>query len=113
MLIKLNKKAQLGDTLTWIVATIIIFVILSFFIFGSSVLGKTKDATQFKPSLFSKEGFEPSDTFLTKSLLTYIYFENSRDGKELDKKLAGMETDGAFEESLADRLSELKSRAKI
>lgn len=109
----LNKKAQIGDTLIWIVATIIIFVILFFFIFGSSILGKTKDATNFKPSLFSKSDFDYHDVFLTKSLFTYLIFENSKDGKELNKKLENLDANGKFEDPLESRLLELKTRAKI
>jgi hypothetical protein len=37
-----NKKAQLGETMTWIVATIIIVVILTIFIYSSSILAKVK-----------------------------------------------------------------------
>jgi len=106
----LNKKAQIGDTLTWIVATLIIFVILFFFIFGSSTLGKTKSITNFKPSLFSKSDIGFHDIFLTKSLFTYLVFENSKEGKELNKKLQGMEDHNMFEEPLEDRLLELKTR---
>lgn len=38
-----NKKAQLGETLTWVVATLIIIVTLLLFIFLSSNLAKLKD----------------------------------------------------------------------
>ena len=38
-----NKKSQLGETLTWVVATLIIVVTLIFFIFLSSSLAKLKD----------------------------------------------------------------------
>jgi len=31
---KLNLKGQLGETLTWVVATILIVILLIFFIFG-------------------------------------------------------------------------------
>ena len=40
-----NKKAQISDTLTWVVATIIIVVILLIFIFVSSILAKAKDVS--------------------------------------------------------------------
>ena len=40
--IKRDKKAQVGGTLTWVVATIIIIFILLIGIFAASVLGKTK-----------------------------------------------------------------------
>jgi hypothetical protein len=42
---KKNKKAQIGETMTWIVATIIIIVVLSIFIYTSDLLSKTKNLT--------------------------------------------------------------------
>jgi len=40
--IQRNKKAQLGETMTWIVATLIIIVALIMFIYTSSILAKIK-----------------------------------------------------------------------
>lgn len=37
-----NKRAQIGGTLTWFVATLIIIFILLIGIYASSLLGKTK-----------------------------------------------------------------------
>ena len=37
-----NRKAQVGETITWIIATIVLIVILMVFIFISSTLAKTK-----------------------------------------------------------------------
>lgn len=37
-----NKKAQIGETMTWVIATIIIVVIMSIFIYTSTLLAKTK-----------------------------------------------------------------------
>lgn len=39
---KIGKKAQIGPTLTWIFATLIIFSILAFFVFASIGLSKLK-----------------------------------------------------------------------
>jgi hypothetical protein len=39
---KSNKKAQVGETLTWAIATIIILVVLILFIYASIGLAKTK-----------------------------------------------------------------------
>ena len=39
-----NKKAQVGETMTWIVATVIIIVILILTLYTASVLGKMKVA---------------------------------------------------------------------
>jgi biopolymer transport protein ExbD len=34
----LNKRAQVGETMTWVVATVIILVMLVIFIYASSIL---------------------------------------------------------------------------
>jgi ABC-type phosphate transport system permease subunit len=39
---KKNKKAQVGESITWIIATIILVVILIIFIYASVALSKTK-----------------------------------------------------------------------
>jgi ABC-type Fe3+ transport system permease subunit len=39
---KMGKKAQVGETITWLVATIIIIVVLLIFVYASVVLSKTK-----------------------------------------------------------------------
>ena len=42
MLVDKNKKAQVGETLTWIVATLVIIGTLLIFIYGSITLAKLK-----------------------------------------------------------------------
>ena len=106
----LNKKAQVGDTIIWLVATIIIFVILFFFVFGASILGKTKEIASFKVDLFSKSDYSGQDVFLTKSLFTYLNFENTKKGNDLNKKLVKLEGEGKFGGNLNVRLAELKER---
>jgi len=45
-----NKKAAVPETITWIVATVVIIVILVFSIFVASLLGKTKNLSKdFEP----------------------------------------------------------------
>ncbi len=62
-----NKKAAVSETLTWVVATIIIMVILVFSIFVVSLLkvGKTFGDKKFE---FDKG----KDVFVTKSLYGYL-----------------------------------------
>lgn len=43
-----NKKAQLGETLTWIVATLVILGVLLIFIYASLVLAKAKSLNSIK-----------------------------------------------------------------
>ena len=51
----LNKKAQVSETMTWIVATLIIVVVLIIFIFISSSFAKAKNLT-VKDLKLSSEG---------------------------------------------------------
>ena len=54
----LNKRGQLSDTMTWIVATLIIIVILIVFVLASQVLAKWKGVTSIDSIKFkgSQEG---------------------------------------------------------
>jgi len=63
------KKGQIGSTLTWIVATIIVVVILGIFIYASDILaeGKGVDTSSVSP-LDEKTG----DLFAAKSLSAYL-----------------------------------------
>lgn len=103
------KRAQLGDTLTWLVATIIIFVILFFFIFGSSLMGRTKDVGRFKESIFSKSSnIESYDDSLSKSLYTYHQIEDSREKADFYRYLEEKQNQSGFEVNLRDRSVDIK-----
>lgn len=71
----INKKAQLSDTMTWIVATIIIVLVLLTAIYSSSFVAKTK-------KFLSYDSYERSeDLILTKT--TIAYFLASDDFKSI------------------------------
>jgi hypothetical protein len=74
---KFNKKAQTGETISWIVATIIIFVILMFFVLGSSLLGGTKKILTYKDSVFDSADEYIFDSHYQKSLYTYFKIEET------------------------------------
>ncbi len=38
-----NKKGQVGETMTWVIATILLIVILFIFIYASTLMAKTKN----------------------------------------------------------------------
>ncbi|HEB46899.1 MAG TPA: hypothetical protein ENI22_00325 [Candidatus Pacearchaeota archaeon] len=66
----LNKNAQVGETVTWIVATVIIVLILGVSIFLSSTyLGESKNVG----SAF----YQPKDTLASKSLFSYMLTKNT------------------------------------
>ena len=92
----LNKKAQVGDAITWIVATIVIVVILLFFVFGSSLLAETKDIGTFRQSLTSTETFEGDDLFLKKSIYSYYSINSDGNRRIMEGNLKEMEREGKF-----------------
>jgi hypothetical protein len=44
-MLKKDKKAALGEAMTWVVATIIVFVVMSIFIYASQILATYKTLT--------------------------------------------------------------------
>lgn len=94
---KIKNKGQIGETLTWIVATLIILVILIIFIFGSSLLAKTKVVGSFRESLTSGKSFEGADIFLKKSFFTMVSLVSTEDRVSLEKKIESLNSKGKFE----------------
>jgi len=74
-----NKKAQSGETMTWIVATLIIIAILLVSIYASSLLAKKKIFEKGK-SLFSGEYKKTSDLLEVKSLTGFL---STNQGEEI------------------------------
>lgn len=72
-----NKKAQIGETITWVVATIIIIVVLVFSIFIAGIYfnkGKNLKSSSFKSK----------DILASKSLFSYL-LTPSEEGKVYDE----------------------------
>jgi len=80
----INQKAQIGETVTWVVATIVIIVILSFSVFVAIPIGKS----------MKFDSNRKSDLLATKSLTSYlltkegtdIIYNNLKKGGELNKQ---------------------------
>lgn len=71
----LGKKAQIGETLTWVVATVIIFVVLFFSIYSASALAKNVKILDLR---------ENSNNQYGKTLFALLSSENNG-GKIFDK----------------------------
>ena len=71
-----NKKSQTGETLTWVVATVVILFILLVTIFLASVLNQNKNV----------EKNLNEDSIATKSFFSYLLTKNT-DGKIVYEKL--------------------------
>lgn len=72
--IKKDKKAQIGGTLSWFVATLIIIFILLIGIYAASILGKTKFME------FDEKTEESSDSWL--KIKNSFAFEKDSSNKE-------------------------------
>ena len=73
---KKGKKGQVGETVTWLVATIIIIVVLIISIYTTSLLANIKKTLPYK------EGERKSDLIMEKSLFAYFSVNGESPGKE-------------------------------
>jgi len=109
-----NRKGQIGETLTWMVATVLIIVVLIFFIFGASMLGKTKEVrAEFKETLTSKSIFEGGDSFLKKSLYTYNLAKKKGDKVIMDRNFKIWGEEDRFKLDFNETKSEIKLRLRV
>jgi len=67
-----NKNAQIGETMTWVIATIIIIAVLIISIYASSLLANTR-----KTLSYQKEKKE-SDLLMEKSLFAYFLADDTK-----------------------------------
>ena len=102
---KISRKGQVGETLTWIIATIVIVVVLLFFIFGASMLGSTKSIGTVKSSLFSSSQEYGEDIFLKKSVYTYLMASS-----DATKKRIELYFDETYGDNYLDELSKIRKR---
>lgn len=90
-----NKKGQVGETITWIVATVAIFVILMAFIFASSLLGSTKNILKYRPNLISSSIPMGDNILLKKSVETASSITQISLLKEQIKNYLGNQSESA------------------
>jgi len=108
----INKKAQIPDTIAWVVSTLVIIVLLVLFIFISSMLASTRIAKgEYRDSLFSQSASYKTDLSLTKSLITYYTMKEDSTKKALDRELKKMNASTAFKDDYDIRAGEISRRA--
>ena len=101
----LDKKAQIGETMTWVVATIIILVVLIVSLYVSSQFAKGKDfLAKTKTSLSPSEKIN-SDLILEKSL--FVYFLSSSNSGAVYNFLQSKNSQNYFYVDLDKRKTEL------
>ncbi|MEK6881805.1 MAG: hypothetical protein AABY22_19460, partial [Nanoarchaeota archaeon] len=96
MLINFGKRAQVGETMTWVIATVIIILILTVFIFATSVIGKGKGVVSKKVSLIDASdnlNGKAGDFLVSKTFSAYLltkagdrnFYDLLNERKEIDK----------------------------
>jgi predicted PurR-regulated permease PerM len=83
-----NRKGQIGESITWVVATIILIVILIVFIYASIVLAKTKSLT-FSVNTNSEDS---ADWINSKTQIAYSI--NSNNKNKIDEWILQSNTNG-------------------
>ena len=91
-----NKTAQVGDTITWLVATIVIVVILVVSVFAVSLFFD-------KNKLLKSQFFKSADTLASKSLFSYVLTKDGA-GDVVYQQLKTEENLNDFNGQLADRV---------
>jgi len=104
-----NKKGQVGDTITWFIATVAIIAILMFFIFGASMLGSTKSVGKYKESLTSRATYEGDDVFLKKTIFTYLAVDGAKTKANINKYLEAADEEDKFKVPAKETLTEVRS----
>jgi hypothetical protein len=72
-----NKKAEVGLTMTWIIATIIIVISISFFIFFADLLAKQSSIKSTINKIGISEDFDFSEWFKEKTILAFSLNTNN------------------------------------
>lgn len=91
-----SKKAQIGETVTWFIATIVIVLILMFFTFGASYLAKAKGVLDYSESVLSKALYEGDDIYLKKTIYSQLTAD-AQGAFDIGKYIEKKDDKGEFE----------------
>ena len=86
-----NKKAEVGLTMTWIIATIIIVISISFFIFFADLLAKQSSLKTAIDKIGISGDFEFSEWFKEKTILAFSL--NTNNDGVIDSWIKGEENE--------------------
>ena len=102
-----GNKAQMGETMTWVVATLVIIILLSISIYAATMFAKTRIVNYADVSSFSENNLKSYDILMDKSL--FAYFISSEDsGKNILENLNKMDNSKLFYADFNLRFEELK-----
>lgn len=92
-----NKKAQISDTLTWIIATLIIFFIMFFFVAIVSLWAAKEKITLSKLSV-EKEKIQPHSDFILTGNLIYFLSSHVENGEDIYDVISRIDADDGQKE---------------
>jgi len=84
-----NKHAQIGETMTWVGATVAIIIILIFSLFISVKMGESKKIVQGVKGIFTGEYELTQNLLESKSVFAYFLIENEEQKQLLYDKVQG------------------------
>lgn len=99
-----NKKAQIGETMTWVVATIVIIAILITSLYITAKLAESKKVIHYVKGVFSEEYERTDDLIMEKSIFSYFLVEDEEKKTFIYDQLRGQEFHTDFE----DKFEEIK-----
>lgn len=107
---KFGKKAQAAETMTWVVATLIIIFILLVSVFLSAQIAKTKKSVNYFQEL-NQQNILEDDLLMQESV--FAYFSISQDKKSLIyNKLELLDKQKKFYSDFKNKINEINSNVK-
>jgi len=79
-----SKRSQVGDTMTWVVATIVIIIILGVFLFASNILAEAKNISQRVKGVFSSGQGDYGEINWIKSKTSLAFEVNSQNKGKIE-----------------------------
>jgi len=102
-----QKKAQIAETMTWIVATLIIIGTLIIFIYTSSILAEKTKIIGLKNSIFSK--YEKNEDLIMEKSLSALFSIKDPSNKEIVySRLINDNEEGKFYGDLESRIKKIE-----
>lgn len=101
-----NKRGQMSEGLSWIVATIVIIVLLAISIYATTALAKSK-SINYGNSFLGKYS-RTQDLIMEKSLFAYFLIKDSSVKSNVYDELEKMSKDGKFYSDFDSTFKKLK-----
>lgn len=104
-----NKRGQVAETMTWVVATLIIIVLLSISIYATTILANAKSVSSKTESVFSLGYSRTQDVVMENSLFAYFQINDSSVQAKIGDDLSSRAEQGYFYADFDSKLKKLKA----